>query len=352
MDNLPFVTVIIPTRNEEFHIVNCIESIINNDYPIDRLEVLVIDGHSNDRTIQYVKTHFNENIVKILFNDKKIFPAAINIGVNNAKGDILIIAGAHAIYNKNYISLSVKYLTENDVENVGGYVLQKWPDTSYVGESIITALSSTFGVGISVYKTARSDTLKFVDTVFGGCYKKSVFNEIGLFNENFIYSSDIEFNYRLRKNGGRILFVPEIESTYYYRRDRTKYIGFIKHNFRNGFWTVYPLRYVKNNPFSLKHHIPILFVFGLFGPLLLFFIYKPFLLISAVVFISYLIVNLFYTFNTQSKVVYQYLILPFIFMSLHLSYGIGSMWALIKLFCNSFCFFRIFQGKNVTRNQI
>ena len=145
-----------------------------------------------------------------------------------------------------------------------------------------------------------------------------------------IFSSDIEFNYRLRKNGGKILFVPEIESTYYYSKARTKFIDFIKHNYRNGYWSVYPLKFIRSNPFSLRHYIPLLFVLGLFGPLLLSLIYKPFVLFSLIVFVLYLIANLFNTIKARSKIITPYFLLPFVFFSLHLSYGIASIWAFVK----------------------
>ena len=258
-----------------------------------------------------------------------------------------MIFGAHSTYPQNCITNCVKHLINNKVDNVGGYINQIWPDTSIIGDTIILALKSPFGVGGSTFRTKNSRSKpEYVDTVFGGCYKKSVFKKIGLFNENFRYSSDIEFNYRLRKNGGKILFVPEIESTYYFKQDRTKYYNFIKHNLRNGYWSVYPLKFVKNNPFSLRHYIPLLFVFGLFGPLFISFFYKPLLLIPGVAFIFYLVVNLYYTFCAKTKIIHQYLFLPFIFMSLHLSYGIASMWALIKLLSSSFSSLRNSPEKN------
>jgi len=332
MSEPPFVTIIIPTRNEEFHIDKCLKSIAETSYPKDRLEILVIDGVSSDDTTNISKkfdTSFS--FFRILTNEKKIFPAAVNMGITRSRGDIIIIFGAHSIYPPNCITNCVNHLISNEVDNVGGFINQVWPETSILGETIILALKSPFGVGGSTFRTKNSSSKPiFVDTVFGGCYRKSIFSKIGLFNENFIFSSDIEFNYRLRKNGGKILFVPEIESTYLYSKARTKFIEFIKHNYRNGYWSVYPLKFVKSNPFSLRHYVPILFVLGLFGPLLLSLIYKPFLLISLAVFVLYSIVNLFYTINIRSKTVIQHFILPFIFFSLHLSYGIASIWAFIK----------------------
>jgi glycosyltransferase involved in cell wall biosynthesis len=330
----PFISIIIPTRNEEYHLERCLGSLVSNDYPKSRQELFIVDGGSSDNTINISKKYKTKfPFFQILANKKKIFPAAINLGIRESKGEIIIVLGAHATYNKNYISNCVKYSLLYEVDNVGGYIKTIWPgNTSIIGDNIILALSSPFGVGGSTFrsKNSKSETV-YVDTVFGGCYKKSIFKEIGLFNENFIFSSDIEFNYRLRKNGGKILFVPTIESSYYYSKSRIKFLAFMKHNLRNGYWSIYPLQFIKYNPFSLRHYIPLLFVLGLFSTLLLSLMFHAIFYAHVGILLSYFIVNGIFTWLAHPKKLSYYLILPFIFFSIHLSYGISSLWGLITI---------------------
>src|SRR4030067_2393082 len=144
--NKIIVSVIIPCRNEEKFIDRCLDSIIANDYPKEDLEVLVVDGMSEDRTEEIVKKYTERfSFIKLLSNLKKIIPSALNIGIQNANGSIIIRMDAHNVYSKDYISKCVNYLIEYNVDNVGGIWVTLPGKNTIVAESIALALSHPFG---------------------------------------------------------------------------------------------------------------------------------------------------------------------------------------------------------------
>ncbi len=327
--DLPLVSVIIPCRNEEKFIGKCLDSIIAQDYPKNKIEVLVVDGRSTDRTREIVKKYAQKYpFIRILDNPQKIVPAALNIGIKKAKGEIIIRMDAHNIYDKSYISKCVKYLKEYNVDNVGGILLTLPANNTIVAKSIALALSHPFGVG-NAYFRIGSKKPKFVDTVPFGCYKKEVFEKIVLFNENLVRNQDIEFNLRLKKAGGRVLLVPDIVS-YYHARATLRALA--KQNFWNGFWVIYSTKFAKM-PFSLRHLIPFVFVVSLVSSLILSLFYYPFIYLLAFILGLYLIVNVFFS----AKIAFQnglkyFPALILSFSTLHLSYGFGSLWGIAKLF--------------------
>jgi len=327
--NIPLVSILIPCYNEELFIEKCVYSIANNDYPKDKMEVFLLDGGSMDKTLEIGKQLEEKySFVKILKNEKKIFPAAINLGFKNAKGEAIIILGAHAEYSTNYISDNIKALYEHKVDNVGGLVEQIWPVKNFTGDAITIVLSSKFGIGGATYRTG-TDKPTLVTTVFGGCYRRDVFERIGLFNEKLISSSDMDFNTRLKKIGGKTLLIPNVKVYYHYAE--TNYKKFIKNNFRNGYWSVNPIKYLDYIPVALRHLIPLIFVSGIFGAAVLSIFSIYFLWILAAAFGIYLLAAYYFASKYINKGLKYFLALPFFFFSLHFSYGLGSLKALVEV---------------------
>jgi glycosyltransferase involved in cell wall biosynthesis len=339
----PVVSVVIPCRNEEMWIGRCIESVLKNDYPQELLEIFVVDGLSTDKTVEIAKSYQEKYpCVKVLRNEKKIFPAAINLAYKNSTGEAIIILGAHAEYSENYISENVKALYSYEVDNVGGLLEQIWPVQNTAGKAITMVLSSKFGIGGATYRTG-TDKPVFVETVFGGCYRRSVFERIGLFNEELVSSSDMDFNTRLKKIGGKILLIPTAKVYYYYAE--TNFKKFIRNNFRNGFWTINPLQFVDYIPVALRHLVPLFFVSGIICGVILsvisFYFLCLFLLVSGI----YLTAAWYFSFKYRKDGLKYAIILPFFFFSLHFSYGLGSFVGMIKvLFSKNFYKLR-FSGK-------
>lgn len=329
------VSVIIPCRNEEAFIADCLDSLLANDYPHAYLEILVVDGMSADRTVEIVNAYGNRfPFVRLIKNPKKIFPAAVNAGFKASDGDVIMIAGAHAVYDSKYIAASVRLQFELGADNIGGVLTTKGKNENFIGKLITATLSNPFGVGNSTFRTG-SDKVCEVDTVFGGCYRREVFETIGLFNENLVSTSDMDYNSRLRRSGGKIFLSPEIKAEYF---TRSTFSRFMKNNFRNGFWVIYPLRFVSTLPVSIRHLVPLGFLLGSIGLALLGLLHFCFWWMLAGFGVIYMIAAYYFSFSRAANSgFWGALIQPYFFLLLHYTYGTGSVAALTKLvFCKVF----------------
>ena len=323
------VSIIMPCKDEEKFIGKCLDSIMANVFPKERLEVLVIDGRSSDRTKEIVQQYSDKYpFIKLMDNPEIIQTPGTNIGIRASKGERIIRMDAHVGYPEDFISKSVQYLEESGGDCVGGFLVTKPSEETATAESIALALSHPFGVGNSYFRIGVNQP-KVVDTVPFGCYRKKVFDKVGLFNENLNRTDDLEFNLRLRRAGGKIYLIPEIVSYYY---ARSTLISLAKQNFGNGFWVLYSLRFVKL-PFSLRHLVPFFFVCSLLGGVVISLLYQPFIYLLALISGLYLCLNLFVSFNLSLRNGVKYFPLLIVtFLTLHVSYGLGSLWGILKLF--------------------
>ncbi len=328
-NNLPLVSVIVPCRNEEKFISRCLDSIVANIYPKDKLEVLVVDGMSEDRTRRILQGYARKcSFLRILNNPGKITPCALNSGIKDAKGELIIWMSAHNEYEKGYVLKCVKYIEEFHVEAVGG-IIKPIPRTGgLIGKSICTAISHPFGVGSSAHKTGAASP-QLVDTAFGVCYKKEVFGKIGLFNEKLVRGQDMEFSLRMKKAGLKILLVPEIMSDYYVLSGLG---SFARHTFMNGVWAILPFKYTNIVPVSLRHLVPLIFVLSLLGSLILFLLSGFFWWVFLAIVLLYGIVNLYSSSRiaTKEKDLRLLFVMPAAFTIFHFSYGLGSVLGLVK----------------------
>lgn len=321
------ISVIIPCRNEVQYIGQCLDSVLKNDYPFHDLEILVIDGMSKDGTREIVKKKSEKHLfIKLLDNPCKITPAALNIGIKHAKGGIIIRMDAHARYPDNYISVLVHYLDEMDCDNVGGLWETLPGGEGIIARSIAVATSSPFGIGDAWYRIGTNQ-IREVDTVPYGCFKRELFDRIGLFDEELIRNQDDEFNARIKKNGGKIFLIPEIKIEYFARDTIWK---MIKMFFQFGCYK--PLVNIKiGKPATLRQLVPPLFVLFLLIWVILLIINTPFVIPASIITSSYLILTVYFSMiNAFKNKDYRLLfILPWIFLLVHLSYGIGYILGLL-----------------------
>lgn len=322
MYNSNLISIIIPCRNEEGFIGKCLDSIIANDYPEDILEVLVVDGISEDGTRDFVERYAHQHhFIRLLDNPKKITPVALNIGIKHAKGNVIIRMDAHNIYPSDYISKCIDHLDKLDADNVGGVWITLPGSNTFIANSIAFVMSHPFGVGGAKFRTGiEKPTL--VDTVPFGCYRREVFDNIGLFDEIFLRNQDDELNYRLTKSGGKIYLVPEIISYYHARPTLSKLWG---QYFQYGYWKVRVIQKHKL-PASWRHLVPIALVlslitgttFALFSIVGLYFL----ILVAG----SYLLLTAFFSAQISTKKGWKYLfVLPLAFGAIHFSYGLGFL---------------------------
>jgi cellulose synthase/poly-beta-1,6-N-acetylglucosamine synthase-like glycosyltransferase len=321
INNIPFVSIVIPTRNEEKYIEKCLDSIIANDYPKDKLEVLVVDGMSEDKTRDVVKKIAKRcKFIKLLDNLNRVTPIALNIGIKNAEGDIIIILSAHSTIAPDFVAKNVEYLQETEASCVGG-IMQTRGDTSFLGKIISLAMSSPFGVGNAMFRIGVKKPT-YVDTVPFGAYKKEVFSKIGLFDEELVRNQDDEFNLRLIKNGGKILLVPEIVS-YYYARDSLSKLW--RMYFQYGYFKIRVIQKI-DAIFTVRQVIPSLFVGSLMLTGILSFLTKYFLGMFFAILGLYLTANIVFSFYIALKNGLKLLlVLPVAYATLHFGYGLGFL---------------------------
>lgn len=323
------LSVIVPIYNEEKYIAKCLDSILKQDYPKDDLEVLFVDGMSTDKTREIIAGYLPQcPYLRVLDNPNKIVPYAMNKGISEAKGEIIMRLDAHATYENNYFSAIVRRLIEYDAENVGCVcktdVLNKTPKTLAIRE----VLSNKFGVGNSAFRTGI-DGVQEVDTVPFGCWPRRVFEKYGLYNTKLVRNQDIELSKRIINGGGKIIIIPDTYCTY---MARETYKGLAKNNFGNGKWNILTVYYTNNmKSLSLRHFIPLLFVLGLIVPSLVGIFWHPALLLSAFVLLMYIIAlgSVSMKLAIDKSLNFGYLLWSFIV--LHCSYGWGSLVGLVSL---------------------
>lgn len=329
MNVIKKVSIIIPSRNEEKFIGKCLNSIVTQDYPKENLEVLVVDGMSEDKTKEIVKDYSQKySFIKLLDNPNKITPFAMNIGIKNSKGDIIMKIDAHSVYQKDYISKCLENLQKYKADNVGGILKTLPAKNTLIAKAIALSLSSFFGAGNSYFRTGLKEA-KEADTVAFGCYKREVFDKIGLYNENLARSQDMELNVRLKKAGGKIMLCPDIAAIYY-PKDNLK--DFFWHNFQDGFWAVYPLKFVKI-PFSIRHYIPLIFASALFFSFILSFFSEFFRVLFWLIIYIYFLVNAYFSYkiSKREREAKFLFLLPLVFSLRHFGYGLGSLWGFAKI---------------------
>ena len=322
------LTIICPIYNEEKYIARCIESIMAQDYPKDDLEVLFVDGMSTDRTREIIASYLPQcPYLRVLDNPHKIVPYAMNKGISEAKGDIIMRLDGHSLYPSNYFSELVKWHSKlPEAWNIGGVCETKVVNSNKTSEAIAKVMSDKFGVGNSTFRTGSDKEYLEVDTVPFGCYKSFVFDRIGLYNEKLVRVQDIELNKRLTHAGGKIYMVPSIHCTYI---PRDNYRDFFENRFQTGYWvikTCFITHTTKN--LGLRHFIPAGFVLALLLPLLLGFIWWPLFLVSPFVALLYLGCMTMRSIQIKDEKTSVWHLLK-AFCCIHFSYGMGSIKALI-----------------------
>jgi len=219
------VSVIIPVKNEEKYIDGAIKPLLEQTYPSDRLEIIVIDGMSHDKTRDIIKRYASlpgQGLkIRLLENPKGRRVCALNIGIKEAAGDIVLRIDARTRVAPYYIEKCVAVLEKTGADNAGGWqkpIVEESLDPNRAIDQYVIgrAMSHPFGIGDSQFRLGRRSG--FVDTVYLGCFKKSIFDKVGLFDEDsIVISEDADMNYRIRRSGGKVYFDKEIVACYYPR---------------------------------------------------------------------------------------------------------------------------------------
>ncbi len=319
MQKAPFVSLLMPVHNEASFIERSLGAVLAQDYPRDRIEVIVADGLSTDATREIIEALAGQHPNLVLVdNPGKIVSTGLNAALRVARGEIIIRIDGHTVIAPDYCRQGVEALRQTGADNVGGR-MNAVSDGSF-GRAVALATSSRFGIGNARFH--YSDREEEVDTVYLGCWPSEVFQRVGMFDEEMVRNQDDEFNYRLRAAGGKIMLNPRIKSEYY---NRATALSLWRQYFQYGYWKV---RVLQKHPgqMSARQFVPPLFVMTLFllcaaAP---FFIVGRFLMAAAVT--TYSVLSLGASILAARRCDWRLLpLLPIAFTIIHFAYGSGFL---------------------------
>ena len=325
------VSVVIPCRNEAPYIRQVIDSVFQAERPTGGMEVIVVDGMSDDGTreiLAELATKYGSDL-NVLDNPARLVSPALNQGIRASRGAIIIRLDAHSYCDRDYFTKCVHWLHQSGADNVGGITVCEPSENTVAARALAQASSHPFGAGDAHYRAGVVSKPRYVDTVPFGCFRRELFDEVGLFREDLDRSEDMEFNTRLRRNGGKVLLVPEIRSRYQVRGTLRQ---IIPHYFRSGFGSIAPWK-VGVAAAKFRHVVPMIFVASMLLLALLapFFGWAAWTLFAAIVaYGSCSLLSAVHVALKGRRV--EYLVtMPLAFALLHTVYGAGSLCALGRL---------------------
>ena len=319
MEMLPYVSALIVMRNEHAYIEPSLMSFINQTYPKDKYEIIVVDGESSDDTLDIVNRIIEEYAtetfhIRVISNPKHILASGWNLGIQAAKGEYVTRIDAHAEAAPDFIEKSVRTMLEVDAACVGG----KLDSIPIEGDDLLVSkvLSSSFGVGNSSFRV--SDTPGYTDTAVYGLYRRSVFNEVGFFDEKLVRNQDNDLHSRIRKAGYKFYFNPEIKSVYHTRSSVKK---MVKQAYGNGKWNMVLVK-KGSSALSLRHMVPFFFVTYLSLSIIGGFFWWPIWALCGGVMLLYLLLGFMAGAKKVDSIADKFK-MPYLFFLLHCSYGAG-----------------------------
>jgi glycosyltransferase involved in cell wall biosynthesis len=313
------VTVIVPCRNEERHIADCMKSILAQETVPGGIEIIVADGMSTDRTREILMLFAKDNgHIRVVDNPGGIVSTGLNAAILVARGKIIIRMDAHAIYAKDYIRQCIEVLRQTGADNVGGHrIILAF---GYVQQAILAAYQSQFAIGLARYHNPHFEG--YVDTVPYGCWPREVFDRIGLFDEQLVRNQDDEFNLRLTRTGGTIWQSQRIQSWYV---PRGSLMNLFRQYRQYGYWKV-PVIVKHKLPSTLRQLVP-----GSFAGLLLILLpispwWSPAAWMCLFLLSAYLALAVVMSTVTAFRTGWKTLpILPAIYFCFHFGYAIGFL---------------------------
>lgn len=325
------MTLGIIAYNEEKNLGRLFENILEQTYPHERMEVLLIDGRSEDKTkemmLKFKQEHENEfHDVLVLDNPGRTQPCGWNVVIRNSHGDAIVRVDAHAEIAENFIERNVYHLTQGE-DVCGGYRPNIIDDDTPWRRTLLAAESSLFGSSISDFRRDGED--RVIKSVFHGAYRKAVFDKVGFFNEQLVRTEDNDIHYRIREAGYKIWFHPDIRS---YQHIRENLASMIRQKYKNGFWIG---RTIGISPKCLApyyYFVPFVFVLAIIftgilaaagHPALALLMWGTYCLMA----IANALISVIHDPNRN----YLYALLPVLFLILHVSYGVGTIFGLISL---------------------
>lgn len=333
MDGWPKISVIIPVFNEEKFIEATVEFLLKQDYPSDKMEILVVDGGSDDKTTEIVTALADKDSrVRLLDNPKNLSSAGRNVGVKNAAGEIITFIDGHTyIDNEQLLKNTALLMSKKEVSVLSRPQFLDTPDNNPFQEAVSLARKSVIGHGLdsTIYTTED----KYVNPASSGAsYRREVFDKIGYYDENMDAAEDVEFNYRAAVNGYKS-FTSMRLAVFYYPRDSFR--GLLKQMMRYG---IGRFRLAQKHPgsLSLGTLVPVGITFGIPLLAILALLFRPMSGPFWGVTGLYLLGILFWSIFISIEKGIKYLrYLPLLYICIHGGLGFGFVWEPVRRFFGS-----------------
>ena len=321
------LSFIIVALNSEKALDNSLSSLVKQDYPHNEIEVILVDGLSTDGTkhkmldFQKNETSFDRVVVKD--NPGKYLAGGWNVALKEVTGKVVLRVDAHTEFPEDFISKNIKCILGGE-SICGGRVLSILEDNSQMNRVMLEAENSMFGGGFTFFR--RGEVRKYTNTLAFAAYKKEVFDAVGPYNERLVRTEDNDIHYRMQQAGYKFYFNPEIVS---YRYCRSTFSKLVRQKYLNGYWVGLTMG-VQPKAFSVFYFVPLLFVLGLlfFGALSFISVWP---LVVYVGVYAFVLILSFIAAIAKSGFYPALLLLPFILLSLHVGYGVGTIKGLVMI---------------------
>jgi succinoglycan biosynthesis protein ExoA len=326
---VPTVSIIIPCYNEQTTIRLLLKALYQQSFPRREMEIIVVDGLSTDKTRDQIVAFTQENPelpVKVIDNPRRNIPTALNLGIANASGEILIRMDAHALPYSDYIDHCVEALEQGHGDNVGGVWEIHPGGETWMARAIAYAAAHPLGVGDAHYR--HTNQAQAADTVPFFAFRRSLVERIGVYDETLLTNEDYEFNVRIRQAGGKVWLDPSIRSIYYARPTLAK---LAQQYWRYGYWKG---RMLMRYPHTLRWRqaLPPLFVASLIGLCLLAIFFPRLCWLLAIEIAAYTLTLFVAGFQAFRKKRQATLLagVPLAIGVMHITWGSALLWSLLQ----------------------
>ncbi len=325
----PFVSIIVPCYNEEVTILQLLDAVLAQTYPHSQMEIIIADAFSQDHTRERINLFQRDHVdlsLRIVDNERRIIPAALNLAIEAARGEIIIRLDAHSQPSPDYVERCVRALEEGKGANVGGVWEIHPGGQGWIAESIATAAAHPLGVGDAMYRL--SPKAGAVDTVPFGAFRRGLIDQIGGFDESLLTNEDYEFNTRVRQSSGVVWLDPQIRSIYF---ARASFHELARQYWRYGFWKWRMLKRYTNT-IRWRQALPPLFTASLIALIILSFWFSLACWLLSLEITLYLFILIATSVRVALRDHKPFLIagLPLSILIMHLSWGSGFLFSFIS----------------------
>ncbi|MBQ6830109.1 MAG: glycosyltransferase [Clostridia bacterium] len=321
------VSFVVVAYNEQNTLPKLLDDLRRQDYPHDKIEILLIDSLSTDDTRRIMQDFADSDHgfrrVLVLTNDTKFLPGGNNVALRHYEGDAFVRVDAHGTIPPEFIRKNVDVLQSGEMVS-GGPRPNIIDEATPFKETLLTAEQSMFGSGFASYR--HSTEKIYPSSLFCGMYRREVFDKVGPYNERLLRTEDNDMSQRIRAAGFRLCYSPEIIS---YQHTRNTLKKMLRQKYLNGLWIG---RTMGVNPrcFSLFHFVPLIFVLGILFTTVLALCGFPWL--GALMWAAYgLLVVGISLMEIIKKPLLTNLLLPILFLLLHVTYGVGTLVGLVDM---------------------